>query len=123
MIQSAIIIKDVDMVLSDRIFNGDILIKEGRIVAIDDSIQLNGARLIKGKGLTLLPGCIDPHVHFREPGLTSKEDLFTGSQAAAAGGVTSFFDMPNTNPPSICAKAVQIKKDLASQKSIINYMD
>ncbi len=69
----------------------------------------------------LLPGVIDPQVHFRDPGLTHKEDLFTASRACARGGVTSFLEMPNTNPPTIDQAALDAKLVLASQKSMVNY--
>lgn len=76
---------------------------------------------IDASGGLLLPGVIDEHVHFREPGLTAKGDLSSESQAAAAGGVTSFFDMPNTVPTTTSSEAWRAKMDLAAQKSCVNY--
>lgn len=72
-------------------------------------------------GQILMPGVIDEHVHFREPGLTQKADMATESRAAAAGGVTSFFDMPNTQPATVSREAWQQKMELAARKSVINY--
>ena len=79
------------------------------------------ANVINAKGLYLIPGIIDEHVHFREPGLTQKADIFTESRAAVAGGVTSFMDMPNTNPQTTTQDLLQQKFDLAAQKSAANY--
>lgn len=77
--------------------------------------------VIDAEGLYLIPGIIDEHVHFREPGLTQKADIFTESRAAVAGGVTSFMDMPNTNPQTTTQELLQQKFDLAAQKSAANY--
>ena len=77
--------------------------------------------VIDAEGLYLIPGVIDEHLHFREPGLTQKADIFTESHAAVAGGVTSFMDMPNTNPQTTTQALLQQKFDLAAQKSAANY--
>ena len=77
--------------------------------------------VIDAEGLYLIPGIIDEHVHFREPGLTQKADIFTESRAAVAGGVTSFMDMPNTNPQTTTQDLLQQKFDLAAQKSVANF--
>ena len=77
--------------------------------------------VIDAEGLYLIPGVIDEHVHFREPGLTQKADIFTESHAAVAGGVTSFMDMPTTNPQTTTQALLQQKFDLAAQKSAANY--
>ena len=69
----------------------------------------------------VLPGIIDPQVHFRDPGLTNKEDLRTGSMSAAAGGITTFFEMPNTNPATITIEKLNEKYQTADQKSLVNY--
>lgn len=76
---------------------------------------------IDGTGLQLFPGCIDPHVHFREPGFEYKEDLASGSRAAISAGVTSFFDMPNTEPPTFTRELLAEKKGLAAGKSWAHY--
>lgn len=76
----------------------DVGVREGKIAVIGDLSQASGAELVDASGLTVLPGVIDTQVHFREPGLEWKEDLETGSRAAALGGVVAVFEMPNTNP-------------------------
>jgi dihydroorotase len=87
----------------------DIGIKDGRIAAIGDLSRASAGERISAKGLHVLPGVIDSQVHFREPGLTHKEDLETGSRAAVLGGVTAVFEMPNTNPLTITAEALAAK--------------
>src|ERR1700675_2010466 len=82
----------------------DIAIADGRIAAIGSLGQASGAQVIDCKGLHILPGVIDTQVHFREPGLTHKEDLETGSRSAVMGGVTAVFEMPNTDPLTIDAQ-------------------
>lgn len=120
MIESTLF-KSVTMVLPEGIRQGDVFVKNGIIEAIGPSLSNHAEVEIKEKNLTLLPGCIDPHVHFRDPGLTVKEDLFSGSCAAASGGITSFFDMPNTIPATTSLDQMAAKKLIASQKSIVNY--
>jgi dihydroorotase len=78
-------------------------------------------REIDAQGLTLLPGVIDPQVHFREPGLEYKEDLFTASCACAKGGVTSFLEMPNTKPLTTTQAALDDKLQRAASKCLVNY--
>jgi dihydroorotase len=73
------------------------------------------------EGRHLLPGCIDVHVHFREPGMTQKEDFGTGTAAAAAGGVTCVFDMPNTVPPTDTAARLREKQALAEEKALVDF--
>ena len=97
----------------------NILIKNGKIKRITAD-EIKCEETIDAGGNYVLPGIIDPHVHFREPGLTHKEDLFTGSVAAAAGGITTFLDMPNTKPPTTTARLLKEKKSRA-EKSIVNY--
>lgn len=77
---------------------GDILIEDGRIAEIDNSLTYSGAQVINANGLVLAPGLIDMHVHLRDPGYTYKEDILSGCEAAAAGGITTIAAMPNTNP-------------------------
>ncbi len=97
----------------------NILIDNGKIVdLVDDEPQTDD--VIDADGLIILPGAIDAHVHFREPGNTAKEDFLTGSQAAAAGGVTTVLDMPNNNPPITTIKALEEKRKLAA-KSVVNF--
>ena len=101
---------------------GDVLIEGRQIVQIGQEItNARPTREIDAKGLTLLPGVIDPQVHFREPGLEYKEDLFTASCACAKGGVTSFLEMPNTRPLTITQSALDDKLQRAAQKCLVNY--
>lgn len=97
----------------------NILIKNGKIKKITEK-KLKAKKVIDAENNYVLPGIIDPHVHFRDPGLTHKEDLFTGSVAAAAGGITTFIDMPNTDPPTTTIQILKKKKSLAA-KSIVNF--
>ena len=124
------IIKGGTIVNEGRSFRGDIVIEEGVIIDIvhDDSLQLTAyglqespQEIINAEGCYVLPGIIDSHVHFREPGLTAKADIDSESQAAAAGGVTSYFDMPNTMPQTTTLEALEEKFQLAAQKSHVNY--
>jgi len=100
----------------------DVLIKNGRIEKIDNTI--NPSILvseINGEGLHLLPGAIDDQVHFREPGLTHKATIYTESKAAVAGGVTSFMEMPNTVPPVFTHELLEQKYSIAANSSLANY--
>ncbi|WP_013324121.1 dihydroorotase [Gloeothece verrucosa] len=107
---------------SGEFFKGDVLVRNGKIVEVASEI-INGDSLtiIDATGLTLLPGVIDPQVHFREPGLEHKEDLFTASCACAKGGVTSFLEMPNTIPLTTTQSALDDKLQRAQNKSLVNY--
>ncbi|MFM9266705.1 dihydroorotase [Tychonema sp. BBK16] len=100
---------------------GDVLICDGKIVKVAAEIVESGDREIDATGLTLLPGVIDPQVHFREPGLEHKEDLFTASCACAKGGVTSFLEMPNTRPLTTTQAALDDKLRRAAEKCLVNY--
>ena len=99
----------------------DVLIAGGRIEKVGATLSVSGAQIIDAKGLTLIPGAIDPQVHFREPGMEWKEDLGSGSRAAAAGGVTGFLEMPNTQPTTTTAELMAAKKAIAASKSLVNY--
>ena len=87
----------------------------------DIPIDIHCDEVIEADGLWLLPGVIDDQVHFREPGLTHKADIFTESQAAVAGGVTSFMDMPNTVPQTTTIDALEEKYKMGAAKSLANY--
>ncbi|MGB3404427.1 MAG: dihydroorotase [Microcoleaceae cyanobacterium] len=101
---------------------GDVKTEGGKILEVAADIPNEaGLTEIEAKGLTLLPGVIDPQVHFREPGLEHKEDLFTASCACAKGGVTSFLEMPNTRPLTKVKSALADKLQRASQKCVVNY--
>lgn len=100
---------------------GDVAIENGKIDRIASEIDRADHTIIDGRGLTLLPGVIDPQVHFREPGLEHKEDLDTASRACARGGVTSFLEMPNTKPLTTTQAILNDKLALAARKSLVNY--
>jgi dihydroorotase len=105
----------------DSIIYADILIDGAFIKRIDRHITDPGADIINASGKYVFPGLIDDQVHFREPGLTHKADIFTESRAAVAGGVTSFMEMPNTVPNTITQELLEDKYQLASKKSLANY--
>lgn len=114
-------IRQARLVLPDRVVTGDLLIEDGVISEIGPRIERSVGNEIDGTGLTALPGAIDVHVHFREPGLTRKESILTGSRAAAAGGVTSYLDLPNTVPHTTSTEALQDKLALAEARSAVHY--
>ena len=119
------IIEGGTIVNEGRTFDGTIIIDDGTItdiVPINTIVPIVPIKnIINAHGCYILPGIIDDHVHFREPGLTEKADIDTESRAAAAGGVTTFFDMPNTKPQTTTLEALEEKFALARQKSHVNY--
>ncbi|MEG3895247.1 MULTISPECIES: dihydroorotase [unclassified Microcoleus] len=120
--KSSLLIRRARILLPDGEFLvGDVQIGDGKIVRLAPEIAASGDREIDAIGLTLLPGVIDPQVHFREPGLEHKEDLFTASCACAKGGVTSFLEMPNTRPLTTTQAALDDKLTRAAQKCLVNY--
>lgn len=100
---------------------GDLACADGKIARIAPTLDINADETIDARGHLLMPGVIDPHVHFREPGKEYKEDLASGSRAAARGGVTSFLEMPNTEPATIDGAALKDKLARAAQKCVVNY--
>ncbi|KAB2338242.1 allantoinase [Cytobacillus depressus] len=123
MVNYDLIIKNGTIVTADSIVQGDIAIKEMKIkeVSIGKPIEATADKEIDAKGLHILPGLIDTHVHFNEPGRTEWEGLETGSRSLAAGGVTTFFDMPlNSTPPTINKINLELKSTAAAEKSIVN---
>ncbi|OKH40372.1 dihydroorotase [[Phormidium ambiguum] IAM M-71] len=104
---------------------GDVKISDGQIAEVSSDLSTNidetAVKIIDAAGLTLLPGVIDPQVHFREPGLEYKEDLFTASCACAKGGVTSFLEMPNTRPLTTTQATLDDKLQRAAEKCLVNY--
>ena len=94
------LIKNGIVVNENKICKLDILIEGEYISKIEENITDKADKIIDAKGLYILPGIIDDQVHFREPGLTHKADIYSESKAAVAGGITSFMEMPNTNPPA-----------------------
>ena len=121
---SSILIKNASIVNEGITFKGDLLIKDeliAEIGPIDRTKIPDGTKIIPADGLLLLPGIIDDQVHFREPGLTHKGDIFSESKAAAAGGVTSFMDMPNTIPQTVSLDLLNEKYKIGEENSVINY--
>ena len=117
-----ILIKGGHIVNEDRVTDGNIVIEDGNIIEISkQQPEASFDETIDASGCYVLPGVIDDHVHFREPGLTEKADIDTESRAAAAGGVTSYFDMPNCNPQTTTLEALKEKQALAREKSHVNY--
>jgi len=116
------LIKNATLVNEGEIDNFDVLIENGRISKIDREIELPKACVeINAEGLYLLPGAIDDQVHFREPGLTHKGEIYTEAKAAVAGGVTSYMEMPNTNPQTTTLTELEKKYKRASECSLANY--
>ncbi len=115
------LIKNAKVVLPDGIHAVSVVLEGTKIAEIDPAPQLRVDETIDAAGLHLLPGVIDDQVHFREPGLTHKEDLATASRACAKGGVTTFLEMPNTVPPATTQVRLEEKLALAASKSLVNY--
>jgi dihydroorotase len=116
------LILNAKIVNEGKVQDGDVLIKGEYIEKIGANLQSYAAdEVIDAKGKSLLPGVIDDQVHFREPGLTHKGNIFTESRAAVAGGVTSFMEMPNTNPPAYTQQLLEDKYQIAANTSLANY--
>ncbi len=118
---SKIVIKNGLIVNEGQQLTRDLLIEEGKISQVAQTIEVADAEEIDAKGLLVLPGIIDDQVHFREPGLTHKASIATESKAAIAGGVTSFLEMPNTKPQTTTHEALDNKLAIAAQHSWANY--
>ena len=116
-----ILIKNANVVLPGQTQQVDVLIEDAKIADIDPTGTIVADETIDANGLHLIPGVIDDQVHFREPGLEHKEDLFHASRACAKGGVTSFLEMPNTIPNATNQERLEQKLDIASNKSVVNY--
>lgn len=116
------LIKEVSVVNEGKVVVSDVLIKDDRIEKIAPGISIESNHtVIDGSGLHLFPGVIDDQVHFREPGLTHKGNIFTESRAAVAGGVTSFMEMPNVNPQTITQELLTAKYQIGAENSLANY--
>ncbi|MBS0570013.1 MAG: dihydroorotase [Proteobacteria bacterium] len=116
------LIVNADIVNEGRRFAGDVRVRGARIEAVAPHLAAGpNERVFDARGRLLVPGMIDDHVHFREPGYTAKADLASESRAAVAGGVTAFIDMPNTNPPTLTHALLEEKYALAARRSAINY--
>jgi dihydroorotase len=119
---SDLLIKNATIVNKGEQFNGSVTIDDGKIISVDRTNRNNKAKnTIDASGLILIPGVIDDQVHFRDPGLTHKGDLYSESRAAAAGGVTSYMEMPNTKPQTITQQTLADKYDKAEKNSLVNY--
>ena len=122
-----LIIKNADIVTFSETKNQmvqertDIGVLNGKIASLGSLTNQTAAKVIDATHLTVLPGVIDSQVHFREPGLTHKEDIESGSRAAILGGVTTYFEMPNTNPPTTTQELFEDKLKIAAEKSSANY--
>lgn len=121
-------IKNARIVNEGETFKGEVIIRDGMIEKIirDDQSssgldEVKGLPVLDAGGKYLIPGVIDDQVHFRDPGLTHKGDIFTESRAAVAGGVTSFMEMPNTNPQTLTQDLLEQKYRLGAEKSLANY--
>ena len=117
------LIKCATIVNEDEIKVADVLLQGERIEKIESSIAapVGNIKIVDAEGLHLLPGMIDDQVHFREPGLTHKGNIYSESRAAIAGGITSYMDMPNTNPNTTTLKLLEEKYQLAANSSFANY--
>ncbi len=115
-----LIIKNGQCYIDEKLENKDIAIKDGKILKIG-KISEDTKEVYDAKNQTVLPGCIDTQTHFREPGSTDTEDLYSGGRAAVAGGITAVFEMPNTNPPTSNLNEFQRKLDLAKNRMYCNY--
>lgn len=116
------LIKNARMVNEGMTLDGDLLIRGGRIEQVGTEIKCpDNCRVMDAKGRLLMPGMIDDQVHFREPGATNKGDIYSESRAAVAGGITSYMDMPNTNPHTVTLEALEAKYRIAAERSAANY--
>ncbi|WP_207425427.1 dihydroorotase [Pedobacter sp. SYSU D00535] len=118
---SSILIKSATLVNEGKQQVADVFIKDGFIEKIGASLDVSAEKEINAVGKYMLPGCIDDQVHFREPGLTHKAEIFTESRAAVAGGITSFMEMPNTVPNTVTQELLEQKYEIAAQRSLANY--
>lgn len=118
LIRNGLLINEGEKISADLLISGD---RIERICPPGECPAGSNTKIIDATGLWVLPGVIDDHVHFREPGLTHKGDIASESAAAAAGGVTSFMEMPNTRPPTVSLAELEHKNTLAAEKSVVNY--
>lgn len=119
---SDILIKNIRICEDDSLKPAEILIREGKIAGFSKQFRLSEYdQIIDGKNKIVIPGGIDAHVHFRDPGNNYKENWYTGSCSAAAGGITTVIDHPNTEPPVVDKRSFEIKQKLAKKRSIVDY--
>ena len=115
------LIKNATIVNEGNIFQSDVFLQNGIIQEISENIDRIAEQVVDATGKHLIPGVIDDQVHFREPGLTHKAEIYTEAKAAVAGGITSFMEMPNTKPQSLTQELLEEKFQRASQVSLANY--
>lgn len=115
------LIKNATVVLPGELVDVSVVIEDETIADIDAAIQVSVDHVVDATGLHLIPGVVDDQVHFREPGLTHKEDLAHASRACAKGGVTTFLEMPNTRPSAVTMDLLEQKLEIASRSSLVNY--
>jgi dihydroorotase len=119
---SATLIINAKAVNEGKIFETDLLIKNGRIERVDRNLSgLHADTIVDAEGKILMPGVIDDQVHFRQPGLTHKAEIYTEAKAAVAGGTTTFMEMPNTNPQTLTQELLEEKYQIGKEKSLANY--
>jgi allantoinase len=116
-----IVVKNGTLVLPSGLWEGSLIIDEGKIIGILKSGELKADRIIDAAGKYVLPGMVDMHVHLRDPGNPERENFESGTRAAAAGGVTTVMDMPNTIPATVTVKAFEEKKVIVGKKSLVDF--
>ncbi|MCD6381165.1 MAG: amidohydrolase family protein, partial [Candidatus Odinarchaeota archaeon] len=117
-----LLLKNAKIYSNGQIMEGCIVVEEGKVKKLRKSDKMVKAeKTVDVNGRLVIPGVVDVHVHFRDPGYTNKEDFYTGSCAAAAGGVTTIIDMPNTKPPTNKVDTLMEKLRLARSKSIVDF--
>lgn len=119
--QNSTLFREAHIVNEGEVVVGDVLVVGDRIAKVGKNLEADGAEVVNANGMWLMPGIIDDQVHFREPGLTHKAELSTESKAAAAGGVTSFMEMPNTVPQALTQRLLEDKYERAAEVSAVNY--
>lgn len=117
----SLLIQNATLVTHKTVLPGDVLIEGEQIRAIGDGLARRESERFDARGLYLLPGLIDPHVHLRDPGAVHKEDFHSGTCTALAGGVTTVLDMPNTDPPTVDPAGWEAKRDAAMQRALADY--
>ena len=118
---SNLLVSGGTIVTPEGMFKGDVSIVDGRITEIGSRLHVEGVKAIDASGLFVLPGAIDSHVHMRDPGMVDFEDFQTGTAAAAAGGVTTILEMPNTLPPVDTAEKLKEKRKQIESKAIVDF--
>ena len=115
------LIRNATCVFPDSTHKSNVLVEASKILDIAASDATQADEVVDASGLYLIPGAIDDQVHFRDPGLTHKEDIHTGSRGCAKGGITSFFEMPNTKPATVTVERLHEKLAIGASKSLVNY--